>query len=93
MYQPGVWGTDAELMAASALLQTDIYAANGIYRDPKSIVRRVRWSLIRPSNNNAPNTTIYIDKYENKHYKPVKMMIESVTLTFFVTDITNSIVT
>ena len=92
MYQSGFWGTDAELMAASALLQTDIYVANSFYKTPESIVREVRWSLIRPSNNNNKTHAIYIDNYNNKHYQPVTKMIDSLTPTFFEPDTTSTII-
>ena len=55
MYNNGHWGTDADLVAASALLQMDIYVAN------KYIIRRIMtkeeicWSRIRASNNNNNN--------------------------------------
>ena len=92
MYQSGFWGTDAELMAASALLQTDICVANSFYKTPESIVRELRWSLIRPSNNNNKTHAIYIDNYNNKHYQPVTKMIDSLTPTFFEPDTTSTII-
>lgn len=39
MYNTGNWGSDVELMAASALLKTDIYVANKIYRTDDSITK------------------------------------------------------
>ena len=81
MYQLGQWGTDAELMAASALLQTDIYVANKVYKPSNSIVSQIRWSLIRPSSSNSADFALYIANFHD-HYQPVLKMIRSLTPTF-----------
>ena len=89
MYNNGNWGTDAELIAASALLQTDIYIANKIYHSEDSDEAEIRWSRIRASNNNNNNNNyaLYITNYSN-HYQPVTRMINSHTPTFFFHDTT-----
>ena len=87
MYNNGNWGTDAELIAASALLQTDIYVANKIYHSEDSDEAEIRWSRIRASNNNNNNHALYITNYSN-HYQPVTRMINSHTPTFFFHDTT-----
>ena len=81
MYNTGNWGSDVELMAASALLKTDIYVANKIYRTDDSIISEVRWSRIRSSNDNSKNSAIYISNFYD-HYQPVTRMINSLTPTF-----------
>ena len=81
MYKSGEWASDVELMTASALLNTDIYIANRIYKSTDSLIPEVRWSRIRPSNNNNQNYAIYIANY-HEHYEPVTRMIDSLTPTF-----------
>ena len=85
MYVPGTWGSDVELMAASAILETDIYVANKIYRLPGSLIPEVRWSRISASNDNSKYCAIYIANF-NDHYEPVTAMINSLTPTFSVDD-------
>ena len=34
VYRESIWGSDAEIMAVSALLDADIYVANNDYRMP-----------------------------------------------------------
>ena len=81
MYKSGEWASDVELMTASALLNTDIYIANRIYKSTDSLIPEVRWSRIRPSNTNKQNSAIYIANY-HEHYEPVTRMIDSLTPTF-----------
>ena len=47
IYRDGVWATDVEIMAASAILDTDIYVANNIYTSTDEQILETRWSLIR----------------------------------------------
>ena len=42
-----ILGSDVEIMAASALLDADIYVAKNDYKKPGSMTREVRWSLLR----------------------------------------------
>ena len=79
VYLPGTWGGDVEIMAASAILNADIYVANNDYRKPGSFIREVRWSLLRASLN--PTATLYITNYGD-HYEPVISMLNSPTPTF-----------
>ena len=87
MYNDGNWGTDAELITASALLQTDIYVANKVYCTEDSKVADIRWSRIRSSNINNKNHALYINNF-SKHFEPVTRMINSQTPTFFFHDTT-----
>ena len=77
----GTWGSDVEIMAASAILDTDIYIANNDYRGEGSLIREVRWSLLRASPSPNPNCAIYISNYCN-HYEPVTSMLNSPTPTY-----------
>ena len=45
------WGTDVEIYAASAILDPDVYIANNFYKTKESIIREVRWSLHRATDN------------------------------------------
>ena len=81
MCNEGFWGSDVELMTASALLKTDIYVANRIYRTEDSIIPEVRWLRISSSNSNDGSSAIYIANYY-EHYEPVTTMINSLTPTF-----------
>ena len=82
MYNEENWGSDVELMAASAMLKTDIYVANKIYLTNESIIPEVRWSRIRSSNDNSKDNAIYIANFFD-HYQPVNRMINSLTPTFY----------
>ena len=78
----GKWGGDVELMAISAILQTDIYVAN-IYEQADE-VSEIRWSRIRSSNltqTDAANS-IYISNF-HYHYEPVCKMMNSTTKSYF----------
>ena len=75
----GTWASDVEIMAASAILDADIYVANSEYRSQGSLIREVRWSLHRASTN--PTATLYITNYVN-HYEPVISMLNSPTPTY-----------
>ena len=89
MYQNGIWGTDAELIAASAILQSDIYVANRTYTTSDTTPPDILWSRIRASNNNNNNNNnnyaLYIRNYFD-HYEPVTKMINSIKPTFFMQD-------
>ena len=91
MYVAGTWGSDVELMAASALLKTDIYVANRIYRTPDSLIPEVRWSRICASNDNSEDCAIYITNYHD-HYEPVTTMMNSLTPTFYKDDKSDQII-
>ena len=91
MYVAGTWGSDVELMAASALLRTDIYVANQMYRTPDSIIPEVRWSRICASTNNSENCAIYIANFHD-HYEPVTAMINSQIPTFYFEDKSDKII-
>ena len=54
----GVWAGDVEIMAASAILEADIYVATDDYTVEGSIVRDIRWSLLRACP--SPQAAIYI---------------------------------
>ena len=79
IYMEGTWGSDVEIMCASAILDADIYVANNDYVPQGSHVRQIRWSLLRATPN--PTATIYIANYCN-HYEPVSSMVNSFTPTF-----------
>ena len=78
----GTWGSDVEIMAASSILDVDIYIANDVYRKEGTLIPEVRWSLIRASPN--PTAAIYITNYCD-HYEPVISMLDSPTPTYGVT--------
>ena len=75
----GVWGGDVELMAISAILETDIYVAN-LYNQED--VPEIRWSRIRSSNHENATNSLYISNFDS-HYTPVCKMINSDTNTYF----------
>ena len=75
----GVWGGDVELMAISAILETDIYVAN-LYNQED--VPEIRWSRIRSSNYENATNSLYISNFDS-HYTPVCKMINSDTNTYF----------
>ncbi|KAI6653978.1 hypothetical protein LOD99_3154 [Oopsacas minuta] len=85
MSSNGSWATDAELIAASALLEADIYVANKIYRTEGSLDTEIRWSRLRASNNYTNNPTLYIANYSD-HYEPVYCMFNSKNPTFSFSD-------
>ena len=78
----GVWGGDIEIMAASAILQVDIYIANDNYLNTlqeSKFSHQVRWSLLKGSKDTK--LAIYIKNFAN-HYEPVISMINCPTPTF-----------
>ena len=75
----GTWGSDVEIMAASAILDVDIFVANNDYLKAGTLIHEVRWSLLRASSN--PNAAFYITNFA-KHYEPVISMINSPTQTY-----------
>ena len=79
VYCEGIWGSDVEIMAASAILDADIYVANDDYWQKGTLTRKVRWSLLRGSTN--PNANIYITNY-GQHFAPVISMINSPTHSY-----------
>ena len=79
-YLDGVWGGDFEIMAASAILQADIFIANNNYSmEANKYTSKVRWSLLRATKDT--NSSLYIKNY-HEHYEPVVSMINSSTPTF-----------
>ena len=85
MYDNGIWGTDAELVTASALLQADIYVANKAYQTEETLTTDIRWSRLRASNNYNKNPALYISNFSN-HSEPVTRMITCNNPTFFFHD-------
>ena len=53
VYRESVWGTYVEIIAASAILDADIYVANNFYRTQESLTRVTRWSLLRAQDNST----------------------------------------
>ena len=87
MYNDGNLGTNAQLLTVSALLQTDIYVANKVYRTQDSKVTDIRSSRIGASNINSKDHALYIANF-SKDFEPVTRMINSQTSTFFFHDTT-----
>ena len=79
IFRESVWGTDVEILAASAILDADIYVANNFYRTQGSLTRVTRWSLLRAQDNSTG--TLYITNYGH-HYEPVINMLNSSTSTY-----------
>ena len=52
MYNTSNWGTNAGLITASVLLQTEIWFANKIYHSEDGDGAEIRWSRTRSSGNN-----------------------------------------
>ena len=72
IYRESIWGTDAEIYAASAILDADVYVANNIYRPKESLIAEVRWSLYRATDN--PTAILYMQNFFD-HYQPVVSML------------------
>ena len=66
----GVWGVDVEIMAASAILQVDIFVANSEYqRDSQEKFHQVvSWKLMRA--NMLNKEAIFIKNFD-LHFEPV----------------------
>ena len=79
IYMEETWGSDVEIMCASAILDADIYVANNDYVPQGSQVPQVRWSLLRATPN--PTATLYIANYCS-HYEPVSSMVNSFAPTY-----------
>ena len=77
----GVWGGDVEIMAASAILQVDIYVANHEYRwdSQDKLHQIISWKLMRA--NTANTEAIYINNFD-LHFEPVTSLINNPTPTF-----------
>ena len=77
----GVWGGDVEIMAASAILQVDIYVANNEYRwdSQDKLHQIISWKLMRA--NTANTEAIYIKNFD-LHFEPVTSLINNPTPTF-----------
>lgn len=82
MLDSGTWGSDIELMAASALLETDIYVASEYKTLHYDDLSDVRWNFIRGSNNISTEKALYVTNF-NSHYEPVYNMINSFNPTIF----------
>ena len=80
VFRESTWG-DVEIMAASAILETDIYVANNFYRIRGSSISEIRWSLLRAANYDCNHGSIYITNF-HCHYEPVRSMINSSTSTY-----------
>ena len=79
IFRESVWGTNVETLAASAILDADVYVANNYYRRQGSLTRVTRWSLLHAQDNSTG--TLYITNYGH-HYEPVINMLNSCTLTY-----------
>ena len=44
VFLEGTWDSDVEIMAASAILDADIFVSNNDYLKPGSLIHEVRWS-------------------------------------------------
>ena len=79
---PGTWGSDVELMAASAMFNVDIFVANTGYRsiDPAfRELREVKWSWLRAT---RKSEGAFFIKNFDVHYEPVISFINSSTPTY-----------
>ena len=72
IYRESIWGSDVEIMAASAILNANIYVGNNDYRMPGFVIRHMRWSLLRSTN--SPTANLYIKNFV-LNYKPVVSML------------------
>ena len=82
IYRDGVWATDVEMMAASAILDTDMYVANNIiYTSNDKLILETRWSLIRSKVNDDRNPSLCITNFGH-HFEHVISMINSHKPTF-----------
>ena len=81
IYCDGVWATDVEIMATSAILDADIYVANNIYTSTDKLIRETRWSLIRSKVNDDKNPSLYISNFGH-HFEHVISMINSQRPTY-----------
>ena len=79
IYRESIWGTDAEIYAASAILDADVYVANNIYKTKESLIAEVRWSLYRATAN--PTAILYMQNFFD-HYQPVVSMLTTNYKTF-----------
>ena len=76
---PGTWGSDVELMAASAMFNVDILVANTGYRSIDPVfreLREVKWSWLRATRHSEG---AFIIKNFDVHYEPVISFINSST--------------
>ena len=77
----GVWGSEVEILAVSAILETEIYVAvecdNFTKESPYNILQKnIKWHRYTASNNYNKSFAIYIANLEN-HYEPVISLINS----------------
>ena len=76
-----IWGTEMEILAASAILETDIYVATECdlvdNSSPFQMSRRViRWCRYSACSNYDHSCAIYMANFNN-HYEPVEKFINS----------------
>ena len=75
----GAWTEDIEIMAASAILNADIYVANDSHRDrflQSKFNNSIKWSLLRAKP--GTDSSLYIKNFD-VHYEPViSMSLEEV---------------
>ena len=79
---PGTWGSDVELMAASAIFNVDIFVANNGYRSLDNVfreLREVKWSWLTATK--KPEGAFFIKNFD-VHYEPVISFINSSTPTY-----------
>ena len=86
MDDDGVWGTEVEILAASAILQTDIYVASECELVDESSPFRfskrfIYWNRYSATPNYDEKLDIYIANFQ-KHYEPVVNFINSVYPTY-----------
>ena len=78
----GTYGSDVELMAASAMFNIDIFVANNGYGSTGSVLRELRevkWSWLRATR--KPEGAFFIKNFD-VHYEPVISFINSSTPTY-----------
>ena len=77
----GICGGDVEIMAASVILEVDIFVANNEYRwdSHDKFLQVVSWKLMRA--NTLNKEAIYIKNFD-LHFEPVTSLINSPAPTF-----------
>ena len=74
IYRESIWGSDVEIIAASTILNADIYVAINDCRMQGSVIRQVRWSLLRATK--SPTANLYSNNFVIR-YEPVVSMLKS----------------
>ena len=75
----GIWASDVEIMAASLILEADVFVATNDYMLEGTLVKSVQWSLLRACPD--PQAALYITNF-GCHFLPVTSMINSQSPTF-----------